>query len=220
MVYTVALTGGIGSGKSTVANIFSRCGAAVIDADVIARQIVKPGTWALESIAKYFGKKILLPNGTLNRIALRKRIFSYPEERIWLNHLLHPLIHRHTQNQLQHSTASYALWVVPLLIENRLEDYADRVLVINAHKEMRVARTAKRDGIAHHEVQDIISAQATCEHRLAAADDVIQNNEDCTKKMALLVEILHHRYIKLAGEKSSGMHSNCIVSICHDLKYR
>ena len=115
MAYIVALTGSIGSGKSTVANAFARHGVAVVDADVIARQVVEPGTPALAKIAERFGNEILLASGALNRAVLRQRIFSQPDGKIWLNQLLHPLIRQETQRQLAQATSPYALWVVPLL---------------------------------------------------------------------------------------------------------
>lgn len=104
MAYIVALTGGIGSGKTTVANAFARHGATLVDADVIARQVVEPGTPALAAIAERFGNEMLLPDGALNRAALRQRIFSHPDDKTWLNQLLHPLIHRETQRQLAQAT--------------------------------------------------------------------------------------------------------------------
>lgn len=120
MRYTVALTGGIGSGKSTVADAFADLGITVIDADIIARQMVEPGQPALNAIAEHFGSELIAADGTLRRRALRERIFSHPEEKAWLNALLHPLIQQETQRQFQQATSPYVLWVVPLLVENRL----------------------------------------------------------------------------------------------------
>jgi dephospho-CoA kinase len=198
MAYIVALTGGIGSGKSTVADAFARHGVTVVDADVIARQVVEPGTPALAAIAKRFGNEMLQPDGRLNRAALRQRIFSNPDEKSWLNQLLHPLIHQKTQCQLAQVTSPYALWVVPLLVENNLQARADRVLVVDVDNETQLARTIARDGISRQQAQNILSAQVTREQRLAAADDIIDNS-GTAQGIEPLVAALHRRYLELAA---------------------
>lgn len=198
MAYIVALTGGIGSGKSTVADAFARHGVTVVDADVIARQVVEPGTPALAAIAKRFGNEMLQPDGRLNRAALRQRIFSNPDEKSWLNQLLHPLIHQKTQCQLAQVTSPYALWVVPLLVENNLQERADRVLVVDVDNETQLARTIARDGISRQQAQNILSAQVTREQRLAAADDIIDNS-GTAQGIEPLVAALHRRYLELAA---------------------
>ncbi|AHY05692.1 dephospho-CoA kinase [Serratia plymuthica] len=198
MAYIVALTGGIGSGKSTVAEAFARHGVAIVDADVIARQVVEPGTPALAAIAERFGNEMLLADGTLNRTALRQRIFSTPDEKRWLNQLLHPLIHQETQRQLAQVASPYALWVVPLLVENNLQARADRVLVVDVDSETQLARTITRDGISRQQAQNIVSAQATREQRLAAADDIIDNSGDA-QGIEPFVAALHRRYLELAA---------------------
>jgi dephospho-CoA kinase len=198
MTYIVALTGGIGSGKSTVANAFARHGVAAVDADVIARQVVEPGSIALAKIAERFGDEILLASGALNRAAMRQKIFSQPDDKIWLNQLLHPLIRQETQRQLAQATSPYALWVVPLLVENSLQDRADRVLVIDVNIETQQARTVARDGVSSQQVQDILSAQATREQRLAIADDIIDNST-IALEIKLSVDVLHRRYLEFAA---------------------
>ncbi|WP_431223744.1 dephospho-CoA kinase [Serratia sp. L9] len=198
MAYIVALTGGIGSGKSTVADAFARLGVSIVDADVIARQIVEPGTPALAAIAAHFGNEMLLADGSLNRPALRQRIFSTPEEKRWLNQLMHPLIHQETQRQLAKARSPYALWVVPLLVENNLQDRADRVLVVDVDSATQLARTMARDGISHQQALNILSAQATREQRLAIADDVIDNN-GTAQGITPYVAALHRRYLELAA---------------------
>ncbi len=176
MGYIVALTGGIGSGKSTVADAFSRLGVTIIDADIIARQVVEPGTPALYAIAEHFGHDMIAPDGTLNRRMLRERIFSHPEEKAWLNALLHPLIQQETQRQISQATSPYVLWVVPLLVENKLHEKADRVLVVDVSPTTQIQRTIARDNVAREHAEQILAAQATREARLAVADDVIDNN--------------------------------------------
>ncbi len=135
MTYIVALTGGIGSGKSTVADEFATLGATIVDADIIARQVVEPGKPALDAIRLRFGDAMLNTDGSLNRATLRQRIFSSPEEKQWLNNLLHPLIHQETQARFQAASAPYILWVVPLLVENGLQQRAQRILVVDVDKE-------------------------------------------------------------------------------------
>lgn len=197
MAYIVALTGGIGSGKSTVADAFARHGVEIVDADVIARQVVEPGAPALDAIVERFGNEMLLADGTLNRSALRQRIFSNPDEKRWLNQLLHPLIHQETQRQLAQVASPYALWVVPLLVENNLQARADRVLVVDVDSETQLARTVARDGIDRQQAQNIMSAQATREQRLAVADDTIDNS-GTAQGIEPFVAALHRRYLELA----------------------
>lgn len=199
MVYTVALTGGIGSGKTTVANAFSRLGVTIIDADVIARQVVAPGQSALNAISEHFGNDILLADGSLNRRLLREKIFSSPDEKRWLNALLHPLIHLRTQAELSHARSPYVLWVVPLLVENQLQQKADRVLVVDVSPEVQIERTIGRDGVSRQHAEQILAAQATREQRLTIADDVI-NNDGAPDRVAEHVERLHRQYLQLASQ--------------------
>ncbi|HBJ2667368.1 TPA: dephospho-CoA kinase [Salmonella enterica subsp. enterica serovar Typhimurium] len=199
MRYTVALTGGIGSGKSTVADAFADLGITVIDADIIARQMVEPGQPALNAIAEHFGSELIAADGTLRRRALRERIFSHPEEKAWLNALLHPLIQQETQRQFQQATSPYVLWVVPLLVENRLYQKANRVLVVDVTPETQLIRIMQRDDVTREHVEHILAAQATREARLAVADDVIDNN-GAPDAIASDVARLHASYLKLASQ--------------------
>ncbi|GAA3912107.1 dephospho-CoA kinase [Gibbsiella dentisursi] len=198
MAYIVALTGGIGSGKTTVANAFARFGATIVDADVIARQIVEPGTPALAAIAAHFGNEILQADGSLDRARLRQLIFNHPAEKAWLNQHLHPLIHQETQRQLALVSNPYALWVVPLLVENDLHTRADRVLVVDADRETQLARTMARDGSSREQALNILSAQASRHQRLAVADDVIDNSGNL-RDIEPAVALLHQRYLELAA---------------------
>ena len=202
MKYTVALTGGIGSGKSTVADAFAHLGVNVIDADVIARQVVEPGTPALDAIAERFGQQILNEDGTLNRRALREHIFAHAMDKIWLNALLHPKIQQETRRQMQLATSSYILWVVPLLVENRLSAKADRVLVVDVPKETQIERTMLRDRVSRQHAEHILAAQATREQRLAVADDVIENMGS-PDAIASAVARLHAKYQQLATQAAS-----------------
>ena len=189
MRYIVALTGGIGSGKSTVANAFADLGINVIDADIIARQVVEPGAPALHAIADHFGANMIAADGTLQR----------PEEKNWLNDLLHPLIQQETQHQIQQATSPYVLWVVPLLVENSLYKKANRVLVVDVSPETQLKRTMQRDDVTREHVEQILAAQATREARLAVADDVIDNN-GAPDAIASDVARLHAHYLQLASQ--------------------
>ena len=199
MTYTVALTGGIGSGKSTVANAFAARGVNVIDADIIAREVVEPGPPALGAFVEHFGPQMLLADGSLDRRRLREKIFSQPEEKQWLNALLHPQIQQETQRRMRQATSAYVLWVVPLLVENKLWTRADRVLVVDVSKETQLARTVARDGVSRQHAENILAAQATREARLAVADDVIDNNGS-PDTLAGDVARLHQRYLTLAAQ--------------------
>ncbi|MBN3214946.1 dephospho-CoA kinase [Pectobacterium polaris] len=207
MTYIVALTGGIGSGKSTVADEFAKLGATIVDADIIARQVVEPGKPALDAIRLRFGDAMLNTDGSLNRAALRQRIFSSPEEKQWLNNLLHPLIHQETQAQFQAESALYILWVVPLLVENGLQQRAQRVLVVDVDKETQLARTLARDGISRQQAENILAAQATREQRLAYANDIIDNSR-CPNELAPQVAELHRQYLELAASAADRMTKN------------
>lgn len=198
MSYIVALTGGIGSGKSTVADSFARLGASIVDADVIARQVVEPGQPALQALIEHFGQGIAHDDGSLNRSALRHKIFSHPDEKTWVNQLLHPLIHARTRELFAAATTPYVLWVVPLLVENGLQTVADRVLVVDVSEQTQLARTMQRDGISLEQAQSILSAQVSRQQRLACADDIIDNNGGA-EALEPRVASLHSRYLELAA---------------------
>ncbi|QDX88436.1 Dephospho-CoA kinase [Salmonella enterica subsp. enterica serovar Braenderup] len=161
--------------------------------------MVEPGQPALNAIAEHFGCELIAADGTLRRRALRERIFSHPEEKAWLNALLHPLIQQETQRQFQQATSPYVLWVVPLLVENRLYQKANRVLVVDVTPETQLIRTMQRDDVTREHVEHILAAQATREARLAVADDVIDNN-GAPDAIASDVARLHASYLKLASQ--------------------
>lgn len=198
MLFTVALTGGIGSGKSTVANAFAALGVEIIDADVIAREVVEPGTPALQAIVKRHGESILTAEGTLYRARLREIIFQQPQEKNWLNQLLHPLINARTQQLRAQASSSYILWVVPLLIENNLQHQANRVLVVDVDEAVQLQRTRQRDGVSLSQAQRILAAQVSREQRLACADDIIDNSGTPEQVLPRVAE-LHQRYLRLAA---------------------
>lgn len=199
MAYTVALTGGVGSGKSTVADAFAHLGVTVIDADIIARQVVEPGTPALSAIIDRFGSGICLPDGTLNRRALREKIFARADDKAWLNALLHPLIGQQTRQEIAQASSDYVLWVVPLLVENQLHKNADRILVVDVTPDTQLRRTMLRDNVPRELAEKMLAAQASREARLAIADDVIDNN-GAPEAIVSDVARLHQRYLALAKQ--------------------
>jgi dephospho-CoA kinase len=198
MPYTVALTGGIGSGKSTIANGFAALGVTIIDADVIAREVVEPGSPALQAIVERHGKSLLTEQGTLFRAHLREIIFQSPEEKHWLNSLLHPLINARTQQLKAQARSPYVLWVVPLLVENQLQHQANRILVVDVDEATQLQRTQLRDNISLEQAKNILAAQATRQQRLACADDIIDNSGAPEDALPQIAE-LHQRYLALAA---------------------
>ncbi|MGN5149478.1 dephospho-CoA kinase [Aeromonas enteropelogenes] len=201
-MYVVAITGGIGSGKTTVANQFSELGIDVIDADVIAREVVEPGTPTLAAIAAHFGPDVIASDGRLDRRQLRERVFSEPDAKAWLNALLHPLIRSEMQRQCAAARSPYCLLVVPLLVENRLAGLADRVLVIDVDEVTQIARTCRRDGVNPEQAKAILAAQASRDERLAVADDILDNRAE--DKMAIRTQILalHQTYLAFASQQA------------------
>lgn len=202
MPYIVALTGGIGSGKSTVSWEFSRRGINVVDTDLIARSLMEPGQPALIEVVKRFGRHILDEAGSLNRSLLRRIIFESQQDRNWLNQLLHPMIRSEAQEQLARSKSAWSLWVVPLLVENKLETKADRILVIDVDPSVQCNRTMMRDQVSRGLVENILAVQASREARLSIADDVIDNNGDLDA-LSAQISVLHQRYLSLSRIESA-----------------
>lgn len=172
----VGLTGGIASGKTTVANLFIALGIDIVDADIVAREVVAPGTPALDEIKQYFGKSVIHQDGSLNRTVLRDIIFSDESAKTWLNQLMHPLIRQTISEQLANTTSPYAILVAPLLLENNMQSMVSRVLVIDAPEHSQIERTMARDNSSEEQAKAIISSQFTRQQRLELADDVIKNN--------------------------------------------
>lgn len=199
MSYIVGVTGGIGSGKSTVANFFAELGIVVVDADIIARDVVAVGEPALTAISDYFGSEVIAKDGSLDRAVLREHIFTHPAHRQWLEALLHPLIRERMIAQCQQATSAYCLLVVPLLVENQLTELCHRVLVVDVTPEQQVARTLQRDKIDATQVHAIMKSQASRQQRLAAADDVLDNNSSDLNQLQERVTELHQQYLALAA---------------------
>jgi dephospho-CoA kinase len=189
----IALTGGIASGKTTVSRLFEELGVPVIDTDLIARQLVEPGQPALARIVDRFGPSILLADGSLDRGQLRTRIFGRPADRQALEDILHPAIHREALARLDALHAPYALLVIPLLTESGGDWGQDRVLLVDAPRELQKSRLMARDRCSEEEAEAALSAQANRAQRLAIADDVIHNDGN-EQLLRAAVEQLHERY--------------------------
>ncbi|AIS53842.1 dephospho-CoA kinase [Vibrio coralliilyticus] len=200
MPFVVGLTGGIASGKTTVANLFqSQFGIEIVDADVVAREVVEPGSEGLKAIEERWGSSILLHDGTLNRAKLREVIFANEEEKAWINGLLHPMIREKMQADIAKVTSPYGLLVIPLMVENNLQSLADRVLVVDVDKQTQMRRTVERDGVPLEQVESILAAQASRTQRLAIADDVIKNNATNQELLPQITE-LHQKYLEICRE--------------------
>ena len=201
MTYVVGLTGGIGSGKSTIAELFAELGVPIVDSDLVARQVVEKGSPLLAEIAAHFGPEILLEDGTLNRAALREKIFANEMQKHWLNQLLHPAIRHEMLRQLAAQQAPYCIFMVPLLIENNLTALCQRILVIDVLEHTQVERAGQRDNNQVEQIKRIMQSQVSRQERLKYADDVINNNEDLIAGLPQLkqkVLDLHHLYLQLA----------------------
>ncbi|MDU7310260.1 MAG: dephospho-CoA kinase [Aeromonas sp.] len=201
-MYVVAITGGIGSGKTTVANRFAELGIEVVDADIIAREVVEPGTPALAAIATHFGPDVVTPDGQLDRRRLRERIFIDSQAKEWLNALLHPLIRSEMLRQCAATRSPYCLLVVPLLVENRLTSLADRVLVIDVDEATQIERTCRRDGVSREQAQAILASQASRRERLAMADDVLDNQSGTSETIEERIFALHQTYLEFASQQA------------------
>jgi dephospho-CoA kinase len=198
----IGLTGGIGSGKSTVAGIFQQLGVPVIDADVIAHAMVAPGQPALEEINKVFGPDSLDASGTLDRNRLRKLVFSDPGQRRRLEAILHPKIRSEIIALITNIPAPYCIVVIPLLLETNQQDLVDRILVVDAGEDRQIARVTLRNGLPGSEIAAIIAAQASRDARLAAADEVI-TNDGSLDELADQVLYHHEKYLKIALKQTA-----------------
>ncbi|ROV59690.1 dephospho-CoA kinase [Vibrio ponticus] len=197
MALVIGLTGGIASGKTTVANIFrDQFAIEIVDADVVAREVVEPQSEGLNAIVARYGETILLEDGSLNRSALREIIFADRNEKQWLDNLLHPMIRRNMQQQLEHVSSEYALLVIPLMVENNLQELADRVLVVDVDENIQIERTMNRDGVSRQQAESILRSQASREQRLAIANDVIKNHSQNQQLLPQITE-LHKKYLEM-----------------------
>lgn len=201
MSMIIGLTGGIGSGKTAAANYFASAhGIHVVDADLKSRVVVEPGKPALQHIVDRFGADILLQDGNLDRAALRAQVFSDPQQRVWLEQLLHPLIREEIVSDLHSATSPYALLVSPLLVESGQHKLTSRVIVVDVPEELQLTRTATRDQVSEQQVRAIMQVQAQREARLRQAHDVIVNDRDLDH-LHQQVDALHQQYLAMLQEK-------------------
>ncbi|HDN69437.1 MAG TPA: dephospho-CoA kinase [Gammaproteobacteria bacterium] len=195
----VGLTGGIGSGKTTVANGFSKLGVPVIDADQLAHELVEPGQIALDEIISTFGPEALTTDGRLDRNYMRQQIFSDPVRKSRLEAILHPKIRQHIRALLSDIRAPYCILVIPLLLETRQTDLVDRILVIDSPEKEQLIRVAARDRLSDNDIMAIMASQADRNTRLAAADDIIVNDQDITA-LTCHIQELHKHYMGITHD--------------------
>ncbi len=198
----IGLTGGIGSGKSTVAELFRELGVPVYDADVEARRLVEPGQPTLHLLTREFGSQILQHDGSLDRAKLRTLVFSDSDQRRRLESILHPPIRAALQKHIAATTAPYCIVVIPLLFESGQRDLVKRVLVVDTPEAQQISRTVARSGLDHAMVEHIMAAQWSRAQRVAQADDVIANTGSLDTLRAH-VETLHTQYLQLSEQTRS-----------------
>jgi len=194
----IGLTGGIASGKSTVARLFQALGVPVIDADAAAREAVAPGSAGLAAVRAHFGDDVIGADGTLDRARMRQRVFADEAARRALEAIVHPAVRRIMDARLAAADAPYAIYMVPLLLESGQADRVDRVLVVDVAPARQIERAEARDGSSREVIDGIMRAQASRDTRLAGADDVI-HNEDSLAALRPQVERLHRHYLDLAA---------------------
>jgi dephospho-CoA kinase len=201
--YTIGLTGGIGSGKSSIAKAFRKLGIETVDADFASRAVVEPGMPALKSIGEHFGKDILQEDGSLDRGALRSIVFSDPQQKYWLESLLHPLIRDWIITQLQNSTGPYIILESPLLLETNQHKLADTVLLVDLPEDLQIERACARDNNLADQIKRIIDTQMPRQEKLARADLVFDNSQPL-ETVAARVAVLHNQFLSLAEAKKEG----------------
>lgn len=193
----IGLTGGIGSGKSTVCRLFAELGAPIIDADIIARQLVEPNSSTLKKLVRQFGKQILNPDQSLNRAYLRDLVFSDKSKKAELDQLMHPLIYDEIEKQVKALNSSYCIIAIPLLLETQQMQRVDRIVVVDCNADTQLLRVVSRDHLKPEQVLNIIASQMPRQQRLSFADDVIDNS--CSPAhLAEQVKRLHNSYNLLA----------------------
>ncbi|MDN2663653.1 dephospho-CoA kinase [Psychromonas sp. 14N.309.X.WAT.B.A12] len=193
----IGLTGGIGSGKSTVANEFKALGVEVVDADLVAREVVAPGQPALAEIELYFGKEVIDESSGLNRAMLRQIIFSSDQKKQWLNNLLHPLIREALLAQLAQAESQYVILEAPLLLENKLTQYTDFTLVVDVPETLQIERAMQRDNNSRAQIQAIIDAQISRSERRQQADYIIDNSKSDLVALKEQVKMLHLQFLSI-----------------------
>ena len=200
-MFSVGLTGGIASGKTTISNLFAELGVPVIDTDVISRELLQPGELGYRQVCDHFGSAILDTNGEIDRAALRRLVFSDAQQKSWLEKMLHPLIYQRSHEATQQQAgAAYLLLVVPLLFESSFQSLVDRILTVDCPAEQQILRLLKRDGIDEALARSMLAQQLSNSERLERAHDVIDNREDGAD-LHEQVLALHRKYIELAANQ-------------------
>lgn len=202
MGFVVGVTGGIGSGKSAVTDRLADLGIDIVDADVVARDVVAPGEDTLAAIAGHFGSHILQADGSLDRATLRQIVFQDPEQRRWLEGVTHPAIRERMQWQLATARSPYAVLVSPLLLESEQRMLVNHVVVVDAPPDVQIARASQRDHNSREQIARIMAAQLPREQRLLGADDVIDNSGTLTV-LQQQVDALHQKLLKLAQNSAA-----------------
>ena len=201
--WILGLTGGIGSGKTTVANLFAAEGIPLVDADQVARELVEPGQTAWRAIRDRFGSAILQADGRLNRAELRARVFGDEQQKLWLNELLHPLIREALLRRCLAAQGPYVILVAPLLFENGLESQVQRTLGIDVGETTQLARTCRRDGNSPELVRAIMASQLSRSERAKRCDDLLNNDHQSLDELAAQVKRLHLNYLALSSQHPS-----------------
>ena len=192
----VGLTGGIGSGKTAVSDLFQDLGITIVDADLASRVVVEKGREELNKIAEHFGEDILTSDGELDRAKLREVIFNSEEEKLWLESLLHPAIASQIQKELDSSSSPYTILVSPLLLETNQKNFCSTVLVVDVPVETQIERTSKRDNVSEEQIKSIIASQINRDSRLEQADEVILN-DGSIESLESKVQELHKKFLSL-----------------------
>lgn len=204
--FCVGLTGGLASGKSVVAARLAELGAEVVDTDRIGRELTGPGGAAMPAIVEAFGQDVCAPDGSLDRPAMRRRVFADANERRRLETILHPMILEVVRQRLAHSRAPYIVLVLPLLVEAgaAYRELVDRILVVDCDEQTQIRRAMARDGLDEPQVRAIIAAQAERKARLAVADDVLDNRAGLAELLRQ-VDALHTRYLIMSAERGDSL---------------
>ncbi|MBQ4811881.1 dephospho-CoA kinase [Pseudoalteromonas luteoviolacea] len=195
--WILGLTGGIGAGKTAATTYFESLGIEVVDADIVAREVVQPNTPGLNAITAHFGSAVLNHDGQLNRAKLREVIFSDESQKDWLNKLLHPLIREQIITQLAEAKSSYSILCAPLLFENGLQSYCQKTLLIDVPESVQIIRTASRDNVSQEQVKNIIAAQMSRKEKSQLADYIVNNDKELADVQSELLS-LHKIFLQAA----------------------
>lgn len=198
-MFSVGLTGGIASGKTTISNLFAELGIAVIDTDIISRQLLEPGELAFDQVCSHFGPEVQAADGRIDRSQLRQIVFNNPDEKSWIETMLHPLIYQRSHDAIiANATADYVLVVVPLLFETNFQSLVDRILVVDCPAKQQIKRLVKRDRIDEALALKMLSQQLGNDERIARAHDIIDNRSE-KADLESQVAHLNQLYLKLSA---------------------